>query len=141
MTAQITREHVLAACEWAIQHRDSAGEIGGVARRYEQSSWDCGTACCVWGAASLLAGLGPATDGPADGALGDGDGEIAVRLMRLTTTTPEHIAAALRGECDAQGNWRCTDCADCTDCAGCADCTCCTCCTCCEGCAGRRPTD
>lgn len=136
---RITHGHVLAACEWAMEHRDRAGEIGGVIRRYDQRHRDTGKTCDVWGAASLLAGAGVATTGPDDDALGDGVGRIAVRLMRSSMATPEHIAAALRGECDANGNWRCTGCVGCVDCENCVDCDdCAECvgCTDCEGCTG-----
>lgn len=52
--ACVTLEHVRLALEWAER---GGGRLDGTSRKYQQCVWDCGTACCVWGAARLIAGL------------------------------------------------------------------------------------
>ncbi len=54
---EVTLEHIKKACEWAIEARGKGRvPIDGKLREYDQCSWDCGTACCIWGAANILAG-------------------------------------------------------------------------------------
>jgi hypothetical protein len=59
--AGITREHLVAACAWAAHEREEAALAG---REYLQARWDCGTACCIHGAAAILAGREDAKRGP-----------------------------------------------------------------------------
>ena len=129
---------MIDACKWAIEHRYYGGEIGGFKRVYDQSQWDCGTSCCVWGAAHLIAGFGPTDDGPKHNQFDQKDPLVclAVRIMNNSLAKPEHILAALNGECDDRGNWNCNNCTGCTDCNGCCNCTDCSVCTCCSGCSG-----
>lgn len=57
---EVTLEHIKKACEWAIEARGKGKvTIDGHAREYEQSTWDCGTSCCIWGAANIFAGNDP----------------------------------------------------------------------------------
>ena len=61
---EITIDHIKQACEWAKSAKDSPKPIDGLERQYSQGDWDCGTACCIWGAASILSGNGPTKNGP-----------------------------------------------------------------------------
>ena len=60
----ITLDHVRQAAEWAMKAASEPQPIDGLTRKYRQSDWDCGTSCCMWGAASIMAGCGPAKEGP-----------------------------------------------------------------------------
>lgn len=141
MSVKITVEHVRAAINWALTHRDIAGKIGGIVRRYKQSVLDDGESCNIWGAASILAGNGPATEYPSHNALGLGAIDdvayyeiIAVRLILSHSATPEHILAALDHLCDENGNWKCKYCIQCEDCESCEHCQDCERCIGCESC-------
>lgn len=129
----ITEAHVRQAIDWAMGN----GTLpSGIERTYDQATVDCGSSCCIWGAAHLIAEMPGLAEMPtSDTALGD---ElrlvIAVRLMRSSTAAPEHIRAALDGECDDRGNWRCSDCVDCSRCARCSGCARCSACSDCSGC-------
>jgi hypothetical protein len=92
---QVTIEHVRQAVEWAKTAQKDTCPIDGTTRRYNQSNWDCGTSCCIWGAASILAGNGPATEGPSDEWAQDGQQKILVALMRSNASTPEQFALIL----------------------------------------------
>lgn len=50
---EITIEHIKQACHWAISAASEARSIAGYLRAYNQKTWDCGTTCCIWGAAWL----------------------------------------------------------------------------------------
>jgi len=60
----ITLADIVHAARWAVSHVDSPGTLHGQERMYRQSTWDCGTACCIWGAAHLARLGDPARDGP-----------------------------------------------------------------------------
>src|SRR5579872_6112857 len=62
--AEITLDHIREACDWAEKTGNSTKPLDGFKRSYRQDTWDCGTACCIWGVASILAGNGPAMSGP-----------------------------------------------------------------------------
>lgn len=57
----ITSAHLLAALAWA-EGACTPAQLAG--RSYNQEEWDCGTACCIHGAAHLLARGEPATHRP-----------------------------------------------------------------------------
>lgn len=61
MTAPLTADDLRAVLPWA---EAGGGEIAGEQREYGQSDWDCGTACCLHGAAHLLARGRPTDDEP-----------------------------------------------------------------------------
>lgn len=43
------------AGDWAISAREQPVEVvPGSSRKYDQSIWDCETACCIWGAAVII---------------------------------------------------------------------------------------
>lgn len=61
----LTSEHLLEACDWAESGKQL--DIPELAvRSYKQVFWDCGTTCCLHGAASIIAGRGPTDIGPND---------------------------------------------------------------------------
>jgi hypothetical protein len=94
-TADITLDHIRAAAEWA---RDAANEpkpIDGQTRKYNQGQWDCGTSCCMWGAASLLAGCGPASGPPPEDWLSDHVHVAVNGLLCSGMTRPEQMLALL----------------------------------------------
>lgn len=64
MSEEITFEHIRAAAEWALTAKDKPMPIDGHVRLYVQSEWDCKTACCIWGAAHILARGCPTLYGP-----------------------------------------------------------------------------
>lgn len=89
----VTLDHIAAACTWA---KDAAKPcaIGSEIRSYNQSGFDCGTTCCIWGAASILAGNGPAKEGPSTvWALQSARHQAVTGLLCSITSTPEQIAA------------------------------------------------
>ncbi len=93
----ITLDHALKGALWA---KDAKGicPIDGHQRKYCQNDWDCGTSCCMWGAASLIAGQGPAKTGPS--AMWAAQSLIhtaAAGIMNSGITTPEQLIALLRG--------------------------------------------
>ncbi len=89
----VTVDHIKAACEWAKTAKEPQA-IDGQTRRYNQSNWDCGTSCCIWGAAHILAGNGPATSGPpAEWAAKDLRHILLAGLMNSGLSTPDQIAA------------------------------------------------
>jgi hypothetical protein len=98
---EITLDHIRAACQWA---RNAAaadapqpiGEAGdGLTRAYDQAHWECGTSCCVWGAASILSGNGPAIEGPPAAWAAQSAGHLlAAALMRSGNSTPDRIENA-----------------------------------------------
>ena len=61
---KITLLEIKKAAEWAKEAGQEAKPIDGLNRQYKQSIWDCGTSCCMWGAASIATGNGPALAGP-----------------------------------------------------------------------------
>jgi len=92
---EVTLDHIRQACQWA---RTAAAPtpIDGQVRKYNQSNWDCGTSCCIWGAASILAGNGPATDGPpAEWAKRSAAHQLTFALMCSSSGDPERIEKAL----------------------------------------------
>src|ERR1700723_512218 len=87
----ITLDHIRQAAEWA-QKAKLPTPLDGVTRQYDQSQWDCGTSCCIWGAASILAGNGPATSGPPDEwTKTDAHHQIVSALMCSGVTSPKQI--------------------------------------------------
>lgn len=65
----VTLEHIRQAAEWAqtalqAQEAQQMHPLDGHWRAYNQRTWDCGTACCIWGAAHLLATGEPDPAGP-----------------------------------------------------------------------------
>ena len=95
---EVTREHIIAACEWAETAQDMPAPLADCKMLYEQHTWHCGTSCCIWGAASIIAGNGPAAEGPSDewmklDILHTG----AAALMRSDCATPDQVLAFLRG--------------------------------------------
>jgi hypothetical protein len=88
----ITLEHVRKAAEWAKNAVETC-PLGGTMRRYDQSDdWDCGTKCCMWGAASIIAGCGSATKGPSDEwAAQSHIHVVAAGIMRSGMSTPDQM--------------------------------------------------
>jgi hypothetical protein len=87
----ITLEHIKAACEWA-KTADEPTPIDGGVRKYDQSNWDCGTSCCIWGAASIISANGPAKSGPsAEWAAQSAAHILAAALMNSGSSTPDQI--------------------------------------------------
>lgn len=64
----VTQEHLREACALARLAREEGRAVcvGREERRYDQSVWDCGTACCIHGYAMILA-RGPHCDRKAPG--------------------------------------------------------------------------
>ncbi len=95
---EVTLDHIRKACEWAIKARGNRRPtpIDGQKRYYDQSVWDCGTACCVWGAANIIAGNADCNDvEDAWEYEGEIHNEIA-SLMRLhSRNVPERILEIL----------------------------------------------
>ncbi len=86
--AEITVEHIAQAVEWAKGAAEPC-PIDGTKRRYAQSSWDCGTSCCIWGAAHLLARGTAATSGPPEEWANNGQRKILCALMNSSMSTPQ----------------------------------------------------
>lgn len=61
---EVTIDHIRQAVEWARKAQNKPQPIDGLVRRYSQKSWDCGTSCCIWGAAHIIAGNGPTIKRP-----------------------------------------------------------------------------
>jgi hypothetical protein len=100
--SSITLDHIRQAAEWAQQAaaRDVATPIDGlpITRRYNQGHWDCGTSCCMWGAAALIAGCDPVAQGPPrEWTDGDVKRTAVYGLLRSGTTTPEQMLSLLTG--------------------------------------------
>ena len=94
----VTLEHIRQAAEWAKTARDAPQPIDGFTRQYSQDVWDCGTACCIWGAANILAGNGPADVGPLRSWDDWGQDEQRTAIADLlgdATTTPERVLVEL----------------------------------------------
>lgn len=97
----ITSEHLRAILPWAEQSANAPHEINGAKRRYNQNEWDCGTSCCMHGAAVLLATGQPATYGPTDDDyrdLSDETRDGVMSLLRSPGGTPELIRRVLDGD-------------------------------------------
>src|SRR5438105_4922465 len=92
---EITLDHVRQAAEWAQKASVGPLPIDGLERRYAQGNWDCGTSCCMWGAASIIAGCGPAGQGPPDEWATTGRHKLAVALMNSGRSTPEQMLAII----------------------------------------------
>ena len=102
MKNEITLDHIAAACRWAKKAIAEPLAIDGLERKYDQSSWDCGTSCCIWGAASIASGNGPAKSGPPpEWVAQSGSHLLAAALMNSGSSTPEQIEAVLQA--DLQG--------------------------------------
>ena len=87
---EITLDHIREAALWAAAEHQ--GPLAGVQRVYNQTCWDCGTACCIWGAANLLAGNGPVCGGPSwEWAKMSPKRTLIARLLASGYTTPEQI--------------------------------------------------
>jgi len=92
---EVTLEHVRQACQWA-KTAAAPTPIDGQVRKYDQAKWDCGTSCCIWGAASIIAGNGPATSGPpAEWAKRSAAHQLTFALMCSSSGDPERIEKAL----------------------------------------------
>ncbi len=91
---EITLEHIRKAAEWAKTAIEEC-PLDGQVRKYNQSSWDCGTSCCVWGAASILAGEGPAKSGPPNSWAKDAKSKIIIALLNSTRSTPDQMLLIL----------------------------------------------
>ena len=90
----ITLEHIRQAAEWAKETGQTPRPIDGLTRSYSQTSWDCGTSCCMWGAASIIAGCGPTKYGPSDEWAAQSPGhKLAAAIMNSGKTTPEQMLA------------------------------------------------
>lgn len=90
MDNPITLDHVKAAAEWALTAQEPC-QIDGLTRRYAQDSWDCDTSCCMWGAASILAGNGPASAGPPKEWADDAQKKLVAALLNSAATCPRQI--------------------------------------------------
>lgn len=91
----LTKEDLLAACDWA--ERD--GYLHG--RMYDQQDWDCGSACCLHGAAHLIAYGEPAKGGPSDDDYGDLRSDIRAGVISVLWSpggTPELIRRVIARE-------------------------------------------
>jgi hypothetical protein len=97
----ITLDHIVKGCVWAINARAKmeAIQIDGLSRCYDQGSWDCGTSCCIWGAASIIAGAGVAGVGPTGEWRGlDLKHRLVASLLYSKTSTPEQVLAVIGSE-------------------------------------------
>jgi hypothetical protein len=58
-TRYITLDHIEKACKWAKRNMNAKGptKIDGVKRDFDMTEWDCGTSCCLAGAAAIEAGF------------------------------------------------------------------------------------
>jgi hypothetical protein len=93
---EVTLEHVKAAAEWAKQAKEDYMPIDGLTRRYKQWEWDCGTACCIWGAAHIIAGNGPAGGPPSNEWAAKSPAHAVVNgLLCSGQTVPEQVLAIL----------------------------------------------
>ena len=98
----ITLADVVFAARWAREHKETPGlVVAGQERRYEQGDWDCGTSCCVWGAAHLRRLGKPAWHGPLSSWCQQSEQHrLVAGLLRDLHATPEAIelaAAEYRG--------------------------------------------
>jgi len=99
----LTSEHLREALAWSERASEEPQPLAeGVGpRRYRQREWDCGTACCLHGAAHLIALGVPASCGPSRGDYADlpaavRDGVISV--LSSTGGTPELLRRVLEGD-------------------------------------------
>ena len=93
----ITLDHIKQAAVWAAQTKTESKPIGSLERSYKQSEWECGTSCCMWGAASILAGCGPAAAGPSPEWSGqDLWHTLVAGILRSGNSTPEQMLQLLR---------------------------------------------
>jgi hypothetical protein len=94
---EITLEHVRKAAEWAKEAKDDPKPIDGLTRLYCQTEWDCGTACCMWGAASIISGNGPAIGPPENEWSSQSHLHAAAAgIMKQGMSTPDQLLALLR---------------------------------------------
>ena len=97
----ITLDHIRQAAEWAEKAGVRKRWIGGLERRYNQCIWDCGTSCCIWGAASILAGCGPASAGPPrEWSAQSLTHALAASVMNSKSSTPEQMLKLFADEED-----------------------------------------
>lgn len=97
----LTKADLLAACDLAERAIEQPVEVNGCTRLYDQREWDCGTACCIHGFASLHAGNGHATEGPQCDDYGDLPGEVrngVLSVLWSTGGTPALVRRVLSGE-------------------------------------------
>lgn len=99
----ITKDHLVEACHWAIKARSNQlpTPLDGHARYYDQGTWDCGTACCIHGAAHIIAKGFPAYCRPTYGdyvELPEDVREEVLILLGESDTEPEHILNLLERE-------------------------------------------
>ena len=100
---EITLDHIHEAALWAAS--EDQGPLAGVQRTYNQSRWDCGTSCCIWGAANLFAGNEPAGRGYGfelarglEWAGSDLKRVLIWGLLRSTSTEPRQILDLLESD-------------------------------------------
>jgi len=93
---KITLADIRAAAEWAHTAADGPRPLGGTTRAYRQGSWDCGTSCCMWGAAHLRRLNVPALVGPTNewAAQSKLHWRVAA-LLRDSEATPADVLALL----------------------------------------------
>jgi hypothetical protein len=93
---EITLSHIKQAAEWARDAKEAPKPIDGMTRLYRQGQWDCGTSCCMWGAASIISGNGITHDGPtAEWASQTLLHLGAAGLMNSGTSSPEQMLELL----------------------------------------------
>ena len=115
--ASITKEHLLKALDWAQEQVDNGyglKPLNGFSAKYDQNEWgaavkpvydseepECGTSCCVHGAAHLLA-RGFMADGPPHSSdydfLPENTRVVLRTLMRSYTSKPAEMRYVI--ECD-----------------------------------------
>ena len=102
---KVTLDHIRRAAEWAIKTGNKPRRIGNKKRAYNQSTWDCGTACCIWGAACILAGkplgrsgnpLQPRNRSSADWQRLDKEHPEIIGLLGYWMTKPEEVLDAVK---------------------------------------------
>ena len=94
---KITLEEIKKAAEWAKEASEPK-PIDGTTRKYDQSNWDCGTSCCMWGAASIATGNGPASSGPTPEWSAQSHLHVCVAgLLNSGNSSPEQVIELLRG--------------------------------------------
>ena len=99
MHQTVKREHVIRAIRWAMGQEEI-----GIDRTYDQSTWDCGTSCCIWGAAHLIATGQPPFGRPASDDLGDDEASrLAVCAMCSADSSPQEILDILEGRSQVWG--------------------------------------
>jgi len=94
---KITLEEIKKAAEWAKEASEPK-PIDGTTRKYDQSNWDCGTSCCMWGAASIATGNGPASSGPTPEWSAQSHLHVCVAgLLNSGNSSPEQVIELLSG--------------------------------------------